>query len=79
MTTLASTFTTRETTATAETTTETTTMLTRIFALFAAAGRAVPFHRESSWTLAGSSNVTDRDSQRINAEVLAITSMREHG
>ncbi|MFI6869369.1 hypothetical protein [Nocardia sp. NPDC050406] len=54
-------------------------MFARIFALFSAAGRAVPFHRESSWGLAGSSNVIDRDIQRANAEIRAITSMREHG
>lgn len=58
---------------------ETPTMLARIFALFSAAGKAVPFHRESAWNLAGSTNFTDRDSQRAQAELFAITSMREHG
>lgn len=64
---------------TAELSTETETVFTRIFALVSAAGKAIPFHRESTWLPAGSTNVTDRDSQRAAAEIRAITSMREHG
>lgn len=58
---------------------ETPTVFARLFALFSAAGKAIPFHHESGWNLAGSTNFTDRDSQRAQAELFAITSVREHG
>lgn len=54
-------------------------MFSRIFALFAAAGRAVPFHRESGWDLAGSTNVPDRDRERAAHDIRVIAGMREHG
>ncbi|WP_067717595.1 hypothetical protein [Nocardia yamanashiensis] len=53
--------------------------LARLTALFAAAGRAVPFHRESSWDLAGSTNFQDRDRERAAHDIRAIAGMREHG
>ncbi|QLY33512.1 hypothetical protein H0264_15895 [Nocardia huaxiensis] len=55
------------------------TMFTRIFALFAAAGRAVPFHRESNWELTGSTNFSDRDQVRAQHDLRAVASLREHG
>ncbi|WP_067565234.1 hypothetical protein [Nocardia acidivorans] len=58
---------------------EASTMFTRLFALFAAAGRAVPFHRESGGGLFGSTGITDRDRVRASLELRAIASMREHG
>ncbi|WP_330182136.1 hypothetical protein OHB26_38405 [Nocardia sp. NBC_01503] len=54
-------------------------MFTRFFTLFAAAGRAVPFHRESGWGRIGSTGITDRDQARAALELSAIASMREHG
>ncbi|WP_067830278.1 hypothetical protein [Nocardia inohanensis] len=54
-------------------------MFSRIFALFAAAGRAVPFHRETDWELAGSTNFADRDRERAAHDLRAIAGMREHG
>lgn len=54
-------------------------MFTRLFTLFSAAGRAVPFHRESDWGMSGSTGITDRDHDRAALELHAISSMREHG
>ncbi|MFE6864472.1 hypothetical protein [Nocardia sp. NPDC057668] len=54
-------------------------MFTRLTALFAAAGRAVPFHRESAREYRGSTGVTDRDLDRTSMEIRAIASVREHG
>ncbi|MEV6773300.1 hypothetical protein AB0N05_32170 [Nocardia sp. NPDC051030] len=53
-------------------------MFARIFTLLAAAGRAVPFHRESNWQLAGSTNFLDRDHDRMALELRAISGHREH-
>ncbi|MEC3920171.1 hypothetical protein VMT65_35250 [Nocardia sp. CDC153] len=63
---------------TATDTTEIVTMFRRIAALFAAAGRAVPFHRENSWGLAGSTNFIDRDRDRVALEIRALSTYREH-
>ncbi|WP_405135760.1 hypothetical protein [Nocardia sp. NBC_01388] len=54
-------------------------MFTRLFALLAAAGRAVPFHRESHWEMVGSTGITDRDYDRSALELRAIAGVREHG
>lgn len=54
-------------------------MFTRLFTLLAAAGRAVPFHRESSWELSGSTGIQDRDFDRAAMELRAISGVREHG
>lgn len=54
-------------------------MFTRLVALFAAAGRAVPFHAESTWQRIGSSGIHDRDLERASLELRAIASVREHG
>ncbi|MRH92997.1 hypothetical protein GFY24_37215 [Nocardia sp. SYP-A9097] len=53
-------------------------MFTRLFALLAAAGRAIPFHRESSWGMVGSTGITDRDHDRGALELRAIAGVREH-
>ncbi|WP_306359240.1 hypothetical protein [Nocardia sp. CC227C] len=53
--------------------------LRRLFTLFAAAGQAVPFHRESGSRRAGSYDIVDRDTQRALAELNAISTIREHG
>ncbi|MGW4350776.1 hypothetical protein ACWELJ_01675 [Nocardia sp. NPDC004582] len=50
----------------------------RITALFAAAGRAVPLHRENTWEFAGSTNVVDRDRARVALELRALSTYREH-
>ncbi|WP_306356302.1 MULTISPECIES: hypothetical protein [unclassified Nocardia] len=55
------------------------TLFRRAFTLFAAAGRAVPFHREEGSRRAGSYDVVDRDTQRALAELNAISTIREHG
>ncbi|GAB2557957.1 hypothetical protein [Nocardia heshunensis] len=57
---------------------EAVTMFRRFTALLAAAGRAIPFHREDSWGLAGSSNGIDRDRDRIALEIRAMSTYREH-
>lgn len=49
----------------------------RITALLAAAGRAVPLHRESNREFAGSTNVVDRDSARVALELRALSAYRE--
>ncbi|MEU1209183.1 hypothetical protein [Nocardia sp. NPDC005825] len=49
---------------------------TRIAALFAGAGRAVPFHRERGWEFAGSSAAVDRDRDRMALELQAISAYR---
>ncbi|MFE3759513.1 hypothetical protein ACFXO9_34870 [Nocardia tengchongensis] len=51
--------------------------LRRVAALFAAAGRAVPLHREHSWEFAGSTNVIDRDRARTALELQALSAYRE--
>lgn len=53
-------------------------MFRRFVTLLAAVGRTVPFHRETSWELAGSTNVIDRDRDRASLEILALRSYREH-
>ncbi|MFB8004753.1 hypothetical protein [Nocardia sp. NPDC056000] len=65
--------------ATTETEPKAKAMFSRLFTLFAAAGRAVPFHRESDWGHSGSTGVIDRDHDRAALELHAISSMREHG
>ncbi|MVU82262.1 hypothetical protein GPX89_34125 [Nocardia sp. ET3-3] len=57
---------------------EVVTMFRRFAALLAAAGRAVPFHREGDWGLAGSTNVIDRDRDRMALEIRALSTYREH-
>ncbi|MGV9839269.1 hypothetical protein ACWDUL_34410 [Nocardia niigatensis] len=57
---------------------EAVTMFRRIVALLAAAGRAVPFHREHNWEFAGSTNVIDRDRDRVALEIRALSTYREH-
>ncbi|WP_433562064.1 hypothetical protein ACQP1O_31735 [Nocardia sp. CA-151230] len=57
---------------------EAVTMFRRIVALLAAAGRAVPFHRENAWGMAGSSQVVDRDRDRMALEIRALSTYREH-
>lgn len=59
-------------------TTEAVTTFRRFVTLLAAVGRTVPFHRETSWELAGSTNVIDRDRDRASLEILALRSYREH-
>ncbi|MBL1079916.1 hypothetical protein JK358_36520 [Nocardia sp. 2] len=66
-------------TSTDHTSQKTAAMFKRLFTLFAAAGRAVPFHRESRWELSGSTNFADRDRERAVNDIRAIASMREHG
>ncbi|WP_040815947.1 hypothetical protein [Nocardia concava] len=63
---------------TATGTSEAVTMFRRFVALLAAAGRAVPFHRENSWEFAGSSNALDRDRDRVALEIRAMSTYREH-
>ncbi|AYF75516.1 hypothetical protein D7D52_18525 [Nocardia yunnanensis] len=52
--------------------------LTRVTAMFAAAGRAVPFHRADNWGLAGSRDIIDRDRDRLALELRAMSTYREH-
>lgn len=54
-------------------------VLTRVLALLSAAGRAVPFHRDSFRYLAGSTNFVDRDASRAAHDLQAIATYREHG
>ncbi|MFJ4657919.1 hypothetical protein ACIP5Y_42190 [Nocardia sp. NPDC088792] len=54
-------------------------VFTRVVALLSAAGRAVPFHRDSRWNLAGSTNFDDRDAPRAAHDLQAIATYREHG
>ncbi|WP_067699305.1 hypothetical protein [Nocardia jejuensis] len=50
-------------------------MFRRLFTLFAAAGKAVPFHPAR----VGSADFSDRDNARMTMELRAISSIREHG